>query len=334
MDDERESYLVEGTGKTARNLVAATAWILSFVFLCFICSRFVGVKYGTLIGLVLWIIAVTQTIRVFLVSVPEITGLNVVNVLKSSKIPYGTMSTFLTGLGIKYPWEHYNLPSDGDGHSSFIDLRSVVQAFIETAPSKDGITMIAAGTVVYRPIPRLLPKHVTVSDTVIKQQLVAIATGKSAQEIFKYRSEIVKKQTQKIEKALKDHFEVAKTSGLDGSKSLEELYAVDVLEVTLADVDYSAEFTDALTARATMSVVQEAVNRLINENHIDPQKALDLAMMLLRPGSVEKKIFAIEGLDPNLAHTLGSMFKDGADIARSVRGGGKKRPSEPKSPKA
>ncbi len=276
----------------------------------------------------LWTLMVTETLKYFLVGVPEVTGLILVNWLIQPQPldPYANQTVVLNGLWIKFPWDDVR-------DSLFINLRIVAQSFDEDFPAKDGPMIHTSGEIFWRPDERLLPRHIAVDTTIINKGLVAIATGSLSQKISKNLAQVARGNVDKYQRGLLDRFEAPITDDIKPSSheaaialaagvsviTYEWMWGIDFLGVRIGDADYEKAYQLALSQEARSRLIEALAERLRNERGLEPKDAINAALMQFE--IVTKEIFELEGNAPQALTALFAKF--GIDMTGGS--GGKRR---------
>lgn len=322
---DQKNYQVRGWGAFLRLCFALGCWVGTYLCLEVLFSFLIGPTYGRLVALALWVEAFAQTLHLFVVFVPGATGLILTNTLVSTSTPTGNQSACGPGPSIKYPYEDYVAPTGEGANSSFISLRLVTQGFEGEAPSKDGPPMRYAGLINYRPLVRLLPAHVAVSDVTIKSTLQARADGFMTDRLMHKNADDNKGHAEEHTKALQKHFEDTLCQREPGSEkeSIQETLGVDVEGTPVSDVDYTPSYQATLDAMAT-SVAAEAAIRKLTDAGLDARTAATHVQMMVRPDSVQKTVIDIEGLDKAVVEGLMELARAIAPGMKFGRSGAKK----------
>jgi len=191
----RQSYLTTPSQQIARGGFSFFVWGLSLLIIPF-CIYFIGPLWGWSIGTVIWMEAFAQSFHLFVVSVPEVTGLITLNyfVRPTPIDPYTNLHVYPPGLSFKFPWEQVK-------EGLYINLRIVTLTFFEdfstkSSPSKvtvrqtekdgsfthktktlrskagAGPKVTVRGEVQYRAILELLPRYIAVAEESILEGLL------------------------------------------------------------------------------------------------------------------------------------------------------------------
>lgn len=304
-------FFRKGGGKM-RVIFALFVWVL-LLFLTTIGGtmliEFISLPlgYGTALGCAVWLILMAYIHRWFMVSVPEITGLNLFNVLT------GKMRGIGAGLHFRYPWEQVE-------QRNYIELRlAKTTRPDETYPALDGPVLKVSWFFQYRPRVEWLPRYVAVSQEVIDTGLTdvgsrflsrVIGSGIDSNGILKWpTAEECKKHQDEIETYLKDYFE-KKLSELEeegvnlgipiapkeGDFTLEFLYGIDLVAVGIADMDYEEIYQKVRSSRAVVEKLNEIATNL-KKGNITDREALDAAMVVNKniTRSIQENVQRITG---------------------------------------
>ena len=297
-----------------RLVFAAICWImlLSLVLLGAIMT-FNDFR-GILVGLGVWLVLVTSTLRFFMVSVPEVSGLVTVNLLGCGRLqPYGP------GLHFRYPWEQVK-----DGN--YINFRLIKKEIDETYPAKDGPELKIKWFFQYRPRLILLGRHIAVSEEVIDSGLTDVGSSFLSQEIGARRTsaESCKREQREIEEALRRYFEEESVIELlqDGvnlgipfeppegeAPTLGWLYGIDLVRVGIHDMDYEEKYQRARSSKAVSKKLNEIADKL-KRGDISEKDALNAAMIINK--DITKNVQEVEGKGGEaLAALLMAMARGG-----------------------
>ena len=223
-------------------------------------GAYFGDTVGAIFGVCLTMALVGYNIRWFLVSVPEITGLVTVNFFDGTLKPYGT------GIHFRYPWEQVK-------EGNYINLRIVTQEFgkdgqsVETYPSSDGPEMLVKWSFQYQATITGLPQYIAVDETTINNGLREIGSSFLSGKISEFNAEDLRKTDRsKLEQALIDHFEKKKHRMRLGGEvrdgTLEELYGIDLIVVSLSDIDFSKLYQQARETKRVTGELKKAAEDL------------------------------------------------------------------------
>lgn len=285
-------------GQRERMIFAISICIATFVFFLIISPIIVGwlggfsnigagITVSVLMASAFEAYATSRAFKFFIVSVPEITGLLTINLLKNGGLrPYGT------GLHLRYPWEQVK-------EGNYINLRLVTSEKItQTYPSLDGIVMMTEWTFQYIAKLRLLAKYIAVDETTINKGLTDVGSGLLSSMIAQRNAEELKKDQETLKKDFIKDFEntIVKEAGLDAK--LEDHYGIDITTVSLADIDYEKKFQNVKTSERVADKIKAIAKNLQKtgegeEEKIKYKDALNSALII--NGDITKKVQEVEG---------------------------------------
>lgn len=229
--------------------------MIRFAVLCWVVMAAVGFGLAYAVfpaepaiyfGLVIASGAVVWTLEWFTASVPEATGLLLVNVLKSTRAedPFSNQRGVGPGLHFKLPWEQGR-------EGNYINLRLITPPTRdETYPSAEGPMMKVKWSFQYRPNVELLPQYIGVDESTIDDGIADMGSSFLSREIGGQSVEKIKNLQGDIEGKLLALFDT-------GKKKLEYLYGINVMKAALHDVDYEESYQAALAAKAIAARVNE-----------------------------------------------------------------------------
>jgi regulator of protease activity HflC (stomatin/prohibitin superfamily) len=224
--------------------------------------------------LVVLVVVAALSAKYFLVSVPEVTGLLTVNMFTGELKPYGT------GLHFRFPWEQVK-------EGNFINLRVITESMEESYPSQDGPVMFVKWSFQYRPYLEFLEQYISADDNTIKMGLKDVGSSILSANIAGYPAEDCKKNQQEIEKELRKEFEEMKPTP-------KELYGIDLIRVSLADVDFEATVQAVrASAQVAAKLTQMATAIRVGHPEISQKDAMNAAMII--HGKVKKDVVEVEG---------------------------------------
>lgn len=257
-------------------------------------------RYGIVVGFAIGILLSSRTAQFFMVSVPEVSALATINLLRN-----GALRPYEPGLHFKYPWEQVK-------EGNYITFRLVKQELTETYPAKDGPELKVKWFFQYRARPDLLGRYIAVSEEVINTGLTDVGSKFLSQEIgAKWKkAEDCKKHQDEIEDKLKENFEKKTAIDLeregahlgipsipsDKDKTLEWLYGINLIVVGIADMDYEEKYQRARSSKAVADKLKEIANN-IKRGDITEKEALNAAMIINKDISknVQENIQEIKG---------------------------------------
>ena len=332
---EKEFLRTYNLQSDRRMFFALLAWsftFMAFIFVTFMAFIFVGQwagmagfwigetnpLSGLLLGVGIWILAFVTTLRLFLVSVPEITALITINLfLKSTEQePYRNLRPYPTGMHFKYPWEQVE-------PDNYINLRLITASVVEDYPSLDGPKIKTKWSFQYRARWWQLPTYIAVDQTTITSGLHDVGSGSLSAKIARTKAIECKTTQADIEKELQKKFE-EKIGGSDPSaegdektdekeKTLEDLYGIDVVRVALADIDFDDKFQQVRTTEKVSDTLQEIAKKIqagAKDDSISSKEALNVALIV--NGDITKSVQEVEGQGGEaLAALLMAMSRGG-----------------------
>lgn len=273
---------------------------------------------GLLLGAGAWIFTVTATLRLFLVSVPEITALITVNLfLKPTEDePYKNLRPYPTGMHFKYPWEQVE-------PGNYINLRLITAEMTEDYPSSDGPLMKTRWSFQYRARWWQLATYLAVDQTTITGGLRDVGSSFLSATIAKSNAVDCKTNQASMEKELQKKFEEkvagpARTGATEEKpdekeKTLENLYGIDVVRVALADIDYDERFQKIRTTERVSATIQDIAKKIqdgAQDKSINSKEAHTMALII--NGDVTKNVQEVEGEGGEaLASLLMAMARGG-----------------------
>jgi hypothetical protein len=285
----------KGQGSIERITFAISFWLVLFFILSAI-SLFT--TYSITIGVVAWFVALAYWHRLFLVSVPEVTGLVTINLLTGELHPYGT------GIHFRFPWEQVK-------EGNFINLRIVTQERSEDYPSEDGPVLKVKWSFQYKSTVEGLPKYIAVDETTVNKGFGDVGSSFLGARIASEKAEACVNTREAIEKELQKKFEdVVKLGDTAKDHNLEQLYGVDLLRVSLADIDFETKYQGARSTQATAKKLKEVASNIQKGKKINDKDAFNAALII--NGDVKKSIQEVEGEGGN---ALASLFMAMANAA-------------------
>lgn len=318
----QQSYRITDEGAIFREVCAVLIWILMFIAFCAF-PRFVlklPLSWSIWVGAAFWQAAVAHTAQMFLVSVPEVTGLITVNWFWRPTVqePYRGMTVYPTGVWFKFPWEQVKL-------GNYINMRIVEIRIDENFPAADGPEVHQKGTLVYRPLLDLLPRYIAVDDEVIDNGLKTAAEGRLSSYIGEDDAIQARNSIQEYEKWIVEDMEEVGSieltgsreydaSGTTGKATIEWLWGIDLLITRLGDSTYEDRFQDGLSRERVSHLIQSVAQGMIAEG-MDPKQAWNTAM--IQWGLTKKEIIELEGIAfDKLAETVANILNRAGAIAR------------------
>lgn len=284
-------------------------WLVLF-FVFSVASLFT--TYPMTIGVVVWFVALAYWHRQFFISVPEVTGLVTINLITGRLHPYRT------GVHFRYPWEQVK-------GGNYLNLRIVTQERKETYPSSDGPLMEAEWSFQYRPTIEGLPRYIAVDESTINKGLVDVGSSFLSSQIAKKEAIECKKEQTGLEGELKRTFEEEKikiklADGKEEEITLEEFYGIDIVRVSLADLDYEEKFQQVRVTEQIATRLKKIAAGIKAENpDISSKDALNTAMIINK--NVTKHVQEVEGEG---GKALAGLFMAMATGGKAPEKGGKK----------
>ncbi len=275
-----------------------------FAICCWIVLLFLALTFcPMLIGMALWLPAMAYLVKPFLVSVPEVTGLLTINLLTGTLRPYGT------GMHFRFPWEQVKV-------GNYINLRTITpNQRKESYPSADGPAMIVKWSFQYIPRLELLPRFIAVDQSTIDNGLGDVGSSFLSAEIARRNAIDCKTNQAQLEAGLQSAFEGQFNRGVIG-ETVEHFYGIDIVRISLADVDYDEKFQRARTSEQVAKRLRDIATAIITEHpDIKPKDAMNTALII--NGDVSKNVQEVEG-DP-----LAGLFMAGANAVGGNKKGGK-----------
>lgn len=247
-----------------------------------------------LIGVVVVVLSlVALNIKHFMVSVPEVTGLLTLDIVTGKLKPYGP------GLHFRWPWEQLK-----DG--LFINLRIVTEPMEETYPSKDGPAMLVKWSFQYRPsTTRIydskgmspLERYISSDDNTIKAGLKDVGSSILSADIAKLSAEESKEKQKELEDRLEKEFETK------SPPTPWDLYGIEIIRVSLADVDYEPDVQKVKASQVVATTLQSMAKNIQKDNpDISQKDAMNAAMII--DGKITKHVVEVEGEGGNALAAL------------------------------
>lgn len=312
---------------TRRMFFALNAWVFGFILLVLLGEMIGRAGFwigepnqlsGLLLGAGAWVFFAIATLRLFLVSVPEITALITINLfLKTTKEePYKNLRPYPTGMHFKYPWEQVEI-------SNYINLRLITAPVSEDYPSRDGPLMQTRWSFQYRARWWQLATYIAVDQTTITSGLRDVGSSFLSATIAKTDAVDCKTNQAAIERELQKKFEgkvagSALTAGAgtdpdEQESTLEDLYGIDVVRVALADIDYDEKFQKIRTSERVSTTIQDIAKKIqdgAKDQSINSKEAHTMALII--NGDIVKNVQEVEGKGGEaLAALLMAMSRGG-----------------------
>lgn len=299
------------------------AWVTVVVTIAVLFSFIT--KYYLILGLglgtSLWLYGNGKSLKFFMVSVPEVTGLVTVNLLT------GEMGTYPTGLHFLLPWEQVK-----DGN--YINLRTMkTDDKKETFPCKDGPVVIVKWSLQYRSSVDQLREYIAVDEETINMGLNEVASSFLALKIRDMKSEDVRKKAVKetLEQNLLDHFKkTAKVLVKQPDESikpmpLEEFYGISIMLAPIADVDFEESYQQARSTDQIMKKYKQTAAHVMKmgkkgDGSITNKDALDSVLMVAGKGVKKDVLQETKVFDVSPA--LAAVIKATAEAFSNRKQGG------------
>lgn len=251
-----------------------------FAFACFAVEMALAIFLGKWIfgslnlGVVIWIFMMAASIRLFMVSVPKVTGLLTVDLRTGVLVPY------FTGLHFRFPWEQVQ-------EENYINLQLVTTKREETFPSMDGPLMLVKWSCQYRPDPKGLDRYVSVGESTVEEGLPDVVSSILQKIISDKSSEDCKKDQHEIEKAVLKEF----NEMVPGPS---ELYGIELVRFSLADVDYEDKAQKVRVTKMVTDKLREIATEIV-KNHPGTSEADALKIAMVINGNLPKSVLEVEG---------------------------------------
>lgn len=282
--NDKEYWEWHKAGQRTRMIFTVAVWS-GLLYLCVVIGALVlGFRAGIFIGGAIWSLRMAYGIRYFMMSVPEVTGLLTINLLKNGELrPYGS------GIHFRYPWEQIK-------EGNYINIRLITKSHKEDYPSADGPKMHVEWSYQYRPKLRLLAKYIAVDESTIEKGITDVGSSFLSSVIAKEAAIKCKEEQSLIEEELRKKFEMAgdrrKREG-EEKQSLEELYGIDLIKISLSDLDYDPDFQKVRSSEQIAQRIKEIAARLKENKQISDKDALNAAMIINK--DITKHIQEVEG---------------------------------------
>jgi len=243
------------------------------------------------LGTIIWCVFMTWFVRIFIVSVPEVTGLLTVNYITGNLIPYGT------GVHFRFPWEQVKA-------GNYLNLRLTTVREEETYTSKDGPVMMVKWSYEYKPLLTRLDRYITSDDSTIKEGLSDVGGSILSSIISQIKSDDCKSTQRAIETELKLKFDQMTPTPAD-------LYGIELVRVSLADVDFEPTVQAVRASEQVAKKLREIATAIrVDHPEISQKDAMNMALVI--HGKVTKGITEVEGEGgAALAALLIAMSKGG-----------------------
>ncbi len=278
-------------------------------------------------GVVVGVGVVLYTLRWFLVSVPEVAGLVTINFFN------GKLRNYSPGIHFRYPWDQVK-------ENNYINLRLETEKVGgdagEDYPSKDGPLITTKWSFQYRVRWKQMDRYIKVGEATTKLALSQIGSSFLSTKIGGTAAEDVKTTQESIEKGLQEKFESKKdANGNPGpnaitirdeetgkDKVLEDYYGIDLVRVSLADVDYEKDYQKVRNTKRVATEIKNIAHDLKKGTNplpdITDKDAANIALIL--NGNVTKTVTEAEGEG---VRGLASLFMAFANAIGGAQKGGR-----------
>ena len=255
------------------------------------------------IGLVL--VFTGLTLKLFLVSVPEVTGLILLNQFG------GRLRAVGSGFRLKWPWETYR-------EENFFSLELVTKKFTETYAAGNGPLMEVKASYQYNPDERRLNRYIAVDKTTIEQGFTDIFSGILSEIIGAGEAEDVRKNIQGVQNAVIRQLDSSALTvvGENGTQAgtppsvkekLENQYGINWRLFAIADIDFAKDYQEARSGKARMAKIGETIAVLKSAAPLlDDKDAVNT--VLVEQGKAKKSVFEIEGLSGAINDAVIKIF--------------------------
>ncbi len=257
---------------TTPTLFAFICWALPPITICFGLSLFFelnNITYITIIIVGFFAFAGTF-LSYFSFEVPSYTAINMYHYYN------GDIFTYFPGFYFKYPWLVLN-----NKETSIIEIKSIEISLEEDYPAKDGVPMLAKGTMELRPDPHNAEIFEGLTEEIINKAMKETFSARLSTIVAKGISTELRGDTDLIEKDLEEIF------GVDLRKEekekrrrkrinenffsqrkttpLERSYGIICERVTISDFDYHPDYQKVLTdQKATENLKEIALQHFLD----------------------------------------------------------------------
>ncbi len=234
-------------------------------------------------------------LKFFLVSVPEVTGLVLLNQFTGKLRPVGS------GLNRKWPWETYR-------EKNFFSLELTTKKFVETYASKNGPMMEVKASYQYNPDEQQLDHYITVDETTIEQGFTDVFSGILSEIIGGKKAEDVRKRIKEVEDEVIKRLDTsALTTTTSFKEKLENQYGVNWRLFAIADIDFAKDYQEARSGKARMEKIGETIKVLKKAAPLlDDKEAVNA--ILVEQKKATKNIFEVEGLSAAIGDAVTKIF--------------------------
>lgn len=246
------------------------------------------------------------TMNFFLVSVPEVTGLILLNQLTHE------MRGLRQGLHVKFPWE-----TGYDNDENFFSLKRITKKHSEDYAAWDGPMLKVKYSFQYeaREESEMLIKFIRVDETTIDEGINDMVSSSLSQTIGNPadlqnpsapRTAVnlrgrVKDVEQEVLDTLKRDDQVKRLDGSTCSlwQKLEEDFGINIKLIAIADIDYSDDYQQMRSGKARMETLAQTVTVLkATTPGLTDKEAVET--ILVEQGKVKKQVFEIPKLEEGL----------------------------------
>ena len=204
-----------------RMIFALAVWVITAI----VATEMIS---SQLFGLATWLGFVALSFPFFVVSVPEVTGLIVLNLIT------GKLKALAQGLRFKYPWDKVR-------EENFFLLKLVTERHEEDYAAKDGPKMKTKWSYQYIPDRRRLDAYITVDHSTIDDGFTDIISGILSEVVGKKEAVKARTDLEEIQKEVLTTLEArrvrARGKEVTLSEKLENQYGVDFKVFAIADID-------------------------------------------------------------------------------------------------
>jgi len=302
-------------GVVERVVFACVCWAISAYVVILAPYFSVAVQWETwlfVVRLGVWVAMVGATLRYFLLQVPEVTGLVVLDLLKVVRDPITrdrmAMKTFSPSLHIKFPWDVVR-------EKNFVSLERVTQEFTESYPSQEGPMLEVKCSYQYLPDVRRLQQYIAVDEKTISSGFTDVNSSILGEEIYReHTAAEARMHAKDIERRVYTRIDgdPAVTAGRHATmkEKLEEEFGINFKIFTIKDMDFEKSYQEMRSAKARMDRFGDIAKGLKTKlttaeegGAVDTITNKDAAnLVLVDQGKAQKNIFELEG--SNLAGAI------------------------------
>lgn len=254
---------------------------------------------GIMTSWILWFIALAFTVRFFLVSVPEYTGLVTVSALS------GDLHAYLTGMHFRFPWEQVK-------KEDYVSTELISVPFNEHFPTKDGGVVRISGSYEYRVDTRpdrnyeMLRTYIGIDESTIVLGVYNRVQAVLTKFVGNHETSAIKDRTEEIQTELNARFQGQAVADIEAG------YGIEVASVKAGNVEYIGETQTALSASLKAKKAIDAGKDLAGVKPGKKMKPNQIEDALVLVGSATKAIhkYEIGGLDtltPEAAQAVASV---------------------------